>query len=106
MGRPKRIITDDQIDAALAEAAANGSVVYFVSHGGYVKVGTTRNLPKRLSELQLAMPFPLIFEGVIRGNATIETVLHRKWAEHHVRGEWFYIDPKIRQFMRDHVRTP
>jgi len=66
-------------------------VVYFVAAEGTnsIKVGTARNLDKRLANLQTNSPHKLKVIAAFEGGVTVEAVLHRQLQESHVRGEWF-----------------
>lgn len=68
----------DHIDEAIDWSIANNSVVYFIVRGSQVKIGTTRNLAKRFSELQCGSPDDYFVFGHMPGNEVIERVLHKK----------------------------
>lgn len=53
------------------------------------KIGTTRNVRKRLQQLQTASPDALYLHEQIRGGKTKERELHRRYAKHRLTGEWF-----------------
>ena len=66
--------------------------VYFIQseRGGPVKIGQTRDLKIRLMELQISHPYTLKILHVIEGaGPSIEKELHREFAKHRLRGEWF-----------------
>lgn len=66
--------------------------VYFISQGldGPIKIGfTTKTATKRLAELQVASPQKLILLAVIQGDREVETELHKRFSDSHIRGEWF-----------------
>lgn len=72
-----------------------GVFVYVIqSADGHVKVGTAKNVEKRLCQLQGANPHVLKIEYVSGGMLRIiaeqtEFEAHHRLHEHHVQGEWF-----------------
>lgn len=104
-------MAQEHIDEAVDWSIANGSLIYFIlrlgaftaqCRGGEVKVGTTRNLAKRFSELQTGSPDTYLIFGTMPGNKVVERILHKKWKPYHIRGEWFTFSDEIRQFAVDH----
>ena len=66
--------------------------IYFVQEGatGAVKIGfTTWEVHKRISMLQVGSSHHLILRKAMVGTAFRERDLHREFAEHRIRGEWF-----------------
>lgn len=68
---------------------------YFIQRGddGPIKIGRTTDVTKRLAALSTACAEPLHVLGVMDGNH--ETRLHRKFAAHRIRAEWFAPVPEI-----------
>jgi len=60
---------------------------------GLVKIGRANNVYERLFGLQTASGYPLRIINVVAGGSKTETELHRLFAEHRVRGEWFLLEP-------------
>jgi hypothetical protein len=77
----------------------NGGSVYFVACGAYVKIGFAEAVPKRLTELQLANPEPLVLIGQVPGGLDRETELHRLFAKWRHRGEWFHLNDETRNLI-------
>jgi hypothetical protein len=76
--------------------------VYFVRSGELVKIGCARNVQRRINELQCASPEELILIASFdTGNRYIaETIAHKRFAEYHVRGEWFRLtDEQVLEFV-------
>lgn len=71
--------------------AHSDSVVYFVQStaGGPVKIGWSASPERRVKDLECGSPFPLRILAMIPGNATTEGALHKRFAAHRLRGEWF-----------------
>lgn len=70
--------------------------VYFVKGADLVKVGYvgatfTGGLKSRMTSLQCGSPVPLTLHRFIPSGrpAHLETVLHRRYADHRHHGEWF-----------------
>jgi hypothetical protein len=68
----------------------------------YVKiglVGPTRTSHDRLYDHRTSSPRELIVHGVVRTDlvAWAENALHKKFAKHRIRGEWFVLDDEIVQ---------
>lgn len=66
--------------------------VYFVqqSHDGPIKVGWSRNIPRRMRQLQTAQGQPLRLLGHIETqDASLEKVFQERLSKHHLQGEWF-----------------
>ena len=67
------------------------SVVYFIQRGttDEVKIGVSRRLGARISSLASASGEPLTLLATIPGGRDEELALHRRFAAHRLRGEWF-----------------
>lgn len=66
---------------------------------GLVKIGFSENPFVRFSKMQSDSPVALRIERVVAGGVADEQALHRDYAEHRVRGEWFAITPGIEAWM-------
>lgn len=79
-------------------------MIYFVRAGSYVKIGYAIDPRKRIPELAVGNPVDLVVLGVMPGEASDERILHRKFSEHRVRGEWFYLRSEIARFVEKNCR--
>lgn len=78
-------------------------LVYFVRRDGFVKIGTTTNLPSRLVQLSRGgdkrpegMTLgPVELLATESGGQARESALHRKFRRFRVAGEWFTEAPEI-----------
>jgi hypothetical protein len=68
--------------------------LYLVSCGEYIKIGSTDNVIKRLNNMKVGNPYPLILEYHGIGLGHLEPVLHTLYAEFHHQGEWFLRYPR------------
>lgn len=70
-------------------------VVYFLSYERHgIKIGYTRNLQGRLSQLRIASPFPLTLIGSIETDDPegLERYAHQFFEAYKINSEWFSID--------------
>ena len=72
---------------------ADPAYVYFITDGEYVKIGVTSNLEKRLESLQTGNPKKLtvLYAFYTEWPYTVESKLHKKYADKHVFQEWYDI---------------
>lgn len=66
-------------------------MIYFIqtSDNRYIKIGTAEDPIKRLAGIQTSMPYKIRLIGVMLGDYALERVLHDKFRNTRVRGEWF-----------------
>ena len=71
--------------------------VYFIRAGedGPVKIGSSADPRKRLLFLRSANHTPLSLIHVFEGGEREERVLHKRFAQHRIKGEWFAAVPEI-----------
>jgi hypothetical protein len=82
---------------------AHRSIVYFIqaTRGGPVKIGTSDDVSKRLSQLQSGSPYPLRVVAALDGGSALERELHSLFAAHRLSGEWFHPHREIEQYLRE-----
>jgi hypothetical protein len=68
------------------------SYVYFIQAGedGPIKIGYSARPENRLRELQLGNWQDLFLLKKIRGSSELEATYHSKFADAHIRSEWFH----------------
>lgn len=81
----------------LHDPARRTHIVYFIYCAGFVKIGITTNLEKRMATLQIGAPWQARVVGMMVGGRTTESFLHFVFSEHSVGGEWFRLSDEIRQ---------
>lgn len=66
-------------------------VVYFIRAGqrGPIKIGFTRNIERRIRQLQSGSPQPLRVLGTLPGDRATESMLQALHREQRIRGDWF-----------------
>ncbi|MEX1059424.1 MAG: GIY-YIG nuclease family protein [Methyloceanibacter sp.] len=82
------------------EPDENDPRIYFISTDDeFIKIGFTTNLRERIRSLRTASPKRLRVHVAIPGTRDDERELHRRFAVHHVRGEWFKFSDAIADFI-------
>jgi len=77
-------------------------MIYLVAHlNQFVKIGFTKNINKRLSQLQVSSPVKLEVLHLIEGNVSLEKELHQKFKDFRTSGEWFNYDSSILEYFID-----
>lgn len=71
------------------------SFVYLIGNeaNSLVKIGFSKNVSRRLSELDRMSPVRLTLLATFPGGKVLETLLHVRFATYRTRGEWFDVDP-------------
>lgn len=83
-----------------------GPAVYFIlcdSPIRHVKIGHTRSISQRLSNLQAASPFDLTLQAFCYCDnpEEIERQQHERWSRLRRRGEWFFAAPELLAFVAE-----
>jgi hypothetical protein len=83
-------------------ATSRRAYVYFIGgEAGPVKIGSTRNVGKRLATLQIGSPVRLSILATVSGQgSTLECIYHTKFKAHRLLGEWFERCPEIEAEIR------
>jgi len=82
----QRILSPEQY-----KPGKNKMYVYFVQgeKGGPIKIGTSKDVNKRLHALHTGFPVKLKLLAVLPGNERVECGLHQRFKEFRLSGEWF-----------------
>jgi hypothetical protein len=74
--------------------------VYFIRMGddGPIKIGKAHDPAKRLFSLQTGNPLELKMLLLVR-NSELEPAFHEKFWDYRIRGEWFYPDESLEDFI-------
>lgn len=66
-------------------------MIYFIqdSETGHIKIGHAADPERRLKQLQTGCPGKLILLCTVSGSKDDEAKIHKKFAHHRLRGEWF-----------------
>jgi hypothetical protein len=73
------------------------SVVYFISGGSCIKIGTSTNVKSRFASLQTSSMDELRLLGTIPGDVEREREVHASLERYRKRGEWFIDCSEVRQ---------
>lgn len=94
----KRLVREAHLREWLAdiEAYPEEGFCYFVGAGdGPIKIGSSRQPNRRLTELRRDTPGGLELLARINGGAERESYYHRLFEAHRLNGEWFARHPDI-----------
>lgn len=76
--------------------------VYFIQAGtGYIKIGSTTDVKRRMCSLQTANAEQLNLLGVMKGSTAKEKSIHDRFKHLRVRGEWFRPGDDLLAFIRE-----
>lgn len=70
-------------------------LIYVVGYDDYVKIGFTKDLRKRMSQLQTACPQRLHAHHTLPGTIANEQALHKSFAKSRLTNEWFRLSGPI-----------
>lgn len=75
--------------------------VYFVreSGTGAIKIGTSKQLSKRLSELSRILLYAIDLLATIDGSREVEWTIHNRFDHVRIRGEWFRPVPELLEYI-------
>jgi hypothetical protein len=76
--------------------------LYFVQQLGgekCIKIGTARNVAKRLLQLKTGSPYDLCVLKSVPGNCLQERMMHIKFSKYRMNGEWFYPAEELVNFI-------
>ena len=74
--------------------------VYFIRCAGHIKIGYTGSFVSRFVKMLTDMPPGMHIIHAEDGTRATEQILHREFAELRVRGEWFRVDARIYEHIR------
>jgi hypothetical protein len=77
----------------------NGFVYAIADGHGHVKIGWAKHPDRRLAELNVATPGELALVGYLAGTKFHERRFHQFFKRLHVRGEWFWNEGIVANFV-------
>jgi hypothetical protein len=91
-------------------ASEREATLYFIRQGtnGPIKIGYTKNtigLEERLGTLQTGNPILLQCIGFMNGTRQDEQTLHHRFHSQWIRGEWFYPEPILLDYISMNCAT-
>ena len=77
-------------------------MIYLISYDNqFLKIGYTKNINKRLCQLQVSSPVKLEVLHLIDGNTILEKELHVLFKDLRTSGEWFSFDNSILEYFEN-----
>lgn len=73
---------------------------YALAGGGFIKVGRSSALPRRVRALKNGVPFKLELVGYVSEDIERDVLLELRRAGAHAYGEWFFDTPPVRRVLR------
>lgn len=74
-------------------------VVYFFEAADLIKIGFSRDLPKRIRTLRDNLPYEGKLLHVVTGTERMEQYFHQRFSADRVRGEWFKRSDDLLRFI-------
>lgn len=74
--------------------------VYFIESEGKIKIGISRNVQARLSQIRGHSGTPAKLIASVPGTRHVEKALHKKLTQHRISGEWFQDCEDVRSAMQ------
>lgn len=105
----KAALPEPRIDVSMHEDLSRVDMIYAVwpERDVYVKIGRTRGTRSRLSGLQTGNPRRLHIVMLIPSgqNGWTEWMLHDRFREHNVSGEWFALEGEVRDWLQPSIQA-
>jgi Meiotically up-regulated gene 113 len=79
------------------------SFVYFIRCNEFVKIGTSFDPWRRMTDMVSGNPYEMQLVLVIHGTSTEERDLHRKFKSCHHQLEWFRYDGELKDWIEDRL---
>ena len=80
------------------------SRVYFIqAENVAIKIGFTLDVERRFKRMQMDCPIKLYLIGMIKGERSLESKIHKKFKKHRKRGEWFEIHESIVKYIKENT---
>jgi hypothetical protein len=75
--------------------------VYVIGFADYAKIGWSRNVKRRLFDIQKHAPEKLVLYSLFPAEETTERKLHRRFKRLRLHGEWFALTHSLKDWVRD-----
>lgn len=103
-GYPKSTVYNAGLAIARKGESQQNELVYIIGNRihGFCKIGRTKKLKTRLADLQVGCPYELDILATFQNKgAPFEQLLHERAAPYHIRGEWFRIEGRLKEFLNN-----
>lgn len=78
--------------------------VYFMSQGGFIKIGhTTTEINRRMKSYTTHSLEETVLLGFLHGDRSVELAMHRRFSDYRVKGEWFRDEGDLARFIIDEL---
>ena len=84
----------------------DGTWLYFIRCGRFVKIGFSKNPEERLRDMRTYTPFEVILVGSVPGCRDAERALHAMLHRQHHRLEWFRSTPAVEAMIASLISNP
>lgn len=102
--------TRAEASSRFARQSGRESIVYFAHRAAdnCVKIGFTRNWLQREKDFRQTRNggTTVVLLGTIPGDKTVELAIHKRFAQHRIRGEWFAAAPDLLAFIASDTMPP
>lgn len=95
----KLFTTGRAVAALKARRDSDVGAIYVIGYGAYVKIGFSRKLWKRLAKIQEYAPEKITVYGKFPGSTRDEILLHKRFYQHRLNGEWFRYDGELKRWI-------
>jgi hypothetical protein len=94
--------TCEKIDTPLTQPRSRPvrGYVYFIQAAEAIKIGYSKDAPKRLAGLQTSSSEDLVLLGFVRGTRDDERELHKMFCHLQLRGEWFRLEEELTDYIK------
>jgi hypothetical protein len=77
-------------------------MIYFIENTEtkHIKIGFSTDVRRRLIDLQISSPHELKILTICEGDDKLEKELHKRFGEHHFRGEWFLPNKELKEYIK------
>lgn len=77
--------------------------LYFIleAQSNSIKIGVSKDVEKRLSQLQTSNAFPLLLIGRMQNRIDLEKNLHEKFKKYRLKGEWFSTNVSLIEYISE-----
>lgn len=85
---------DTRLEAHQKVEVNKAGFVYLLQGGNYYKIGHSKDVPTRLSQISPKLPFPTQVIHTIKTDdmAELEKALHKRFKDKRTNGEWFVLN--------------
>lgn len=102
---PKATSLKEQDYCMMDEEEGDGTDLYFLWCGDYVKIGKTKNFLKRMNSMQTSLYTNQYVAYVFKNKGHKEKELQKIFKQYHSKGEWFVANDDMIRFCKAHLKS-